>query len=62
MEEGGAREVGAETAETLSHGNCKCNHWNKNWLSSDVKRRVSAGGVEQWKKQKETGGKNIRNR
>lgn len=44
MEEGGAREVGAETAETLSHGNCKCNHWNKNWLSSDVKRRVGAGG------------------
>lgn len=23
----------------VSHGNCKCNHRNKNWLSSDVKRK-----------------------
>lgn len=34
---------------SLSHGNCKCNHWNKNWLSSDVKRRVGErrGGEEE---------------
>lgn len=32
-----ARKVWLKTG--VSHGNCKCNHWNKNWLSSDVKRK-----------------------
>lgn len=66
----GARKVRPEAG--VSHGNCKCNHWNKNWLSSDVKRKgrrrrgsegIGRGGKgcdeRGWKKQTETEGEKI---